>query len=93
MASRFLIEVPHDPNTLACARVVEVFLKSGSHFLSRADWGCRDGEHKAWMIVDVDSKSEALGIVPPALRSKAKVVQLNVFVMQDIEDILRGHQR
>ena len=93
MTSRFLIEVPHDPNTLACARVVEVFLKSGSHFLSRADWGCKDGDHKAWMIVDVDSKSEALGIVPPALRSKAKVVQLNFFTMQDIEDILRGHQR
>ena len=93
MTSRFLIEVPHEPSTLACARVVEVFLKSGSHFLSRADWGCRDGDHKAWMIVEVESKSEALGIVPPAFRSQAKVVQLNFFVMKDIEDILRGHQR
>ena len=93
MASRFLIEVPHDASTVACARVVEVFLKSGSHFLSRADWGCRDGEHKAWMIVEVDSKSEARGIVPPGLRAEARIVQLNFFTMQEIEDILRGHER
>ncbi|HYX20866.1 MAG TPA: hypothetical protein VFA98_08480 [Thermoanaerobaculia bacterium] len=39
---RFLIEVPHEAETVACARVVDVFLKSGSHFLSNADWGCRD---------------------------------------------------
>ena len=59
MPSKFLIEVPHDANTVACARVVDVFLKSGSHFLSRADWGCRDGDHRAWMIVSVDSREDA----------------------------------
>jgi hypothetical protein len=93
MTSRFLIEVPHEATTVACARTVEVFLRSGSHFLSHADWGCRDGEHKAWMIVEVDSKSEARGIVPPAFRPQAKIVQLNSYTMNDMEDILRGHQR
>ena len=93
MTSRFLIEVSHEPSTLACARVVEVFLKSGSHFLSHADWGCRDGEHKAWMIVDVDSKNEARNIVPPAFRAQARIVQLNTFTMKEIQDILRGHER
>ena len=93
MTSRFLIEVPHEASTVACARVVEVFLKSGSHFLAHADWGCGDGEHKAWMIVEVDSKSEALGIVPPAFRSQAKIVQLNSFTLQDVEAILRGDRR
>ena len=93
MTSRFLIEVTHEPSTLACARVVEVFLKSGSHFLTHAYLGCRDGEHKAWMIVDVASKSEARGIVPPAFRSQAKIVELNYFTMQEIQDILRSHER
>ena len=37
---KFLIEVAHEPEVIACARVVEVFLKSGSHFLTNADWGC-----------------------------------------------------
>jgi hypothetical protein len=91
MAARFLIEVPHEDSTVACAQVVDVFLQSGSHFLSRADWGCRDGQHKAWMIVDVDSKDEARRILPPAFRRDAKIVQLNTFTREEIQKILREH--
>ena len=92
MTSRFLIEVPHDANTVACAKVVDIFLKSGSHYLSRADWGCRDGDHKSWMIVDVDSKEEARRILPPALRPQARIVGLNTFTVEEIDDILRQHE-
>ena len=92
MAEKFLIEVPHEASKVACARVVDIFLKSGSHFLSRADWGCRDGVHKAWMMVDVDNKEEARRIVPPALRDKATIVQLNCFTVEEIDDILREHR-
>jgi len=76
---------------VACARAVEVFLKSGSHFLSNADWGCKDGVHKAWLLVEIDSKDEARSIVPPAFRPQTKIVQLNAFTIKDIEDILRHH--
>ena len=93
MTAKFLIEVPHEGTEVACARVVDFFLKSGSHFLTRADWGCRDGEHKAWMLVDADSKDEARRIVPPPFRSKAKIVQLNTFSSEEIENILRQHER
>jgi hypothetical protein len=89
---RFLIEVPHDAEVVACARVVDIFLKSGSHFLTHADWGCLDGEHKAWIVADVNSRDEARGLLPPALRSHAKIVQLNYFTMEDIDEILRQHQ-
>jgi hypothetical protein len=88
---RFLIEVPHEAEVVACARVVEVFLKTGSHFLTNADWGCMDEEHRAWILVKVDNKEEARRIVPPAFRSQAKIVQLNRFTMQEIDEILRHH--
>ena len=90
--ARFLIEVPHDSERLACARVVEVFLKTGSHFLTHADWGCRDGEHKAWIIADVNSHAEARSILPPAMRPEARIVRLNSFSTQEIDDILAQHQ-
>jgi hypothetical protein len=89
---KFLIEVPHAEEIGACARVVQIFLKTGSHFLSHADWGCRDGEHKAWIIADVADKDEASGIVPPQFRSEAKVTQLNKFTIDEIEEILQEHQ-
>jgi len=89
--ARFLIEVPHEASPVACARTVEVFITSGSHFLTHADWGCKDGEHKAWITVEIDSRDAARGILPPAFRSQAKIVQLNAFSMKEVEDILRQH--
>jgi hypothetical protein len=91
MATRFLIEVPHEPTLQSCIRAVDVFLTSGSHFLSGADWGCKDGEHKAWVVVEVDSKDDARHIVPPAFRAQAKIVQLNSFSIADLEGMRRSH--
>lgn len=90
--SKFLIEVPHEENTLACAKVVKVFLESGSHFLTHADWGCKDGDHKAWLMVDVDSKDQARAILPPAYRHDAKIVQLNHFTIEEIDELMRYHE-
>jgi hypothetical protein len=44
------------------------------------------------MVVEVDSKDEARGIVPPAFRAQAKIVQLNTWTMEEIEDILHFHE-
>jgi hypothetical protein len=90
---RFLIEVPHDPDPIACARVVQVFLTSGSHFLTHADWGCKDNDHRAWVTVDVDSKAEALGIVPPAFRADARIVTLTRFTIEEIDAVFERHKR
>jgi len=42
---KFLIEVPHEAEALACARAVRILLTTGSHFLTNADFGCSDGVH------------------------------------------------
>jgi hypothetical protein len=85
---KFLVEVPHEAERVACARLVQVFLKSGSHYLTHAEWGCMDGDHRALIIVDLPSKADAQAIVPPAFRSKAKVVALNSFSLEHIESVL-----
>lgn len=90
--ARFLIEVQHEEEEVACARVVEIFLKTGSHFVTHTDWGCMDGEHKAWLIVEVDTKEEARTILPPAFRSHARIVGLNKFTMEQIDEILAQHR-
>ena len=86
---KFLIEVPHEADTLECTRVVHVFLSTGSHFLTNAEWGCKSGVHSAWMLVDVESKAEAIAIVPPAFRAAARVVGLTHFTLAEIEPALR----
>ena len=91
--SRFLIEMIHDPEEFACARVVKVFLVSGSHLLAHADWGCRDGVHSAWLIVDVDTKAEARLTIPVPFRADAKIVALNKFSLEEIDEILGRYRQ
>jgi hypothetical protein len=57
--TKYLVEVYHSPDKIECLHTIQIFLSSGSHFLTHADWGCLDGEHKAWFIIDVDSKGRS----------------------------------
>ena len=88
---KYLIEVPHDEDVVACAHVVDCFLTYGSHFATNADWGCMDGVHKAWITIETDSKEEALDILPPLCRDQATIIQLNKFTMDGIKEILLHH--
>jgi hypothetical protein len=89
--ARFLIEIPHEAESVACARAIQVLLTTGSHYLTNADFGCKDGEHKGWLVVEVESKEEARSILPPVYRSQAKIVQLNKFTADEIDEFLRHH--
>ena len=89
---RFLIEVPHENNTRACNQAIDAFLRTGSHFLTHADWGCKDGAHSAWLVVDVGSKDEARAIVPPDFRPNARIVQLNHFTREDMVPAAHAHK-
>ena len=82
---KFIIEVSHSSHHVGCMNTLHDLLTYGSHFITHADWGCHDGVHKAWLIVDVDCKETAKGIVPPSFRKDAKVTQLNKFTLQEVE--------
>jgi len=90
---KFIIEVPHEKDLIACAQVIESFLNYGSHFATKADWGCKDGVHKAWITVEAENKADARNILPPAYRAQATIVQLNKFTMEEIDDILKDHEK
>ena len=80
----YLIEIPHSENTAECKHVIKLFLESGSHLLSNAHWGCKDGVHKSWFINDFDSKENVLQIIPPFLRHHASIIELTKFNKGDI---------
>ena len=90
---RYLIEVPHEPDFQACVRAVQVFLATGSHLLTHADWGCMDGNHCAWIIAEVDSKDDARYLVPPAFRAEAKIISLNKFSIEQLDNIVSRHEK
>lgn len=87
--AKFLIEVPHDEDPGECARAVQFFLRTGSQFMARADWGCSDGVHKAFIIVDAESKEAAREVIPRIFHSQATIVQLNKFTIEEMDRISR----
>jgi hypothetical protein len=88
----YLIEIPHSDKKTECMQAIKVFLNSGSHLLSNADWGCEDGVHKAWLTVDVDTKEQALQIVPPLFRHLANIIKLTKFNIDKMVENAEVHK-
>lgn len=87
---RFLIELHHSSEYEGCARALGAIIEYGSHFTTNADWGCDDGVHTGWLIAELDTREEALQLVPPQQRSEARIVRLRSWTRDQIEEILRG---
>ena len=83
--------MPHGTEKIECLNSVKIFLSSGSHFHTHANWGCNDGEYKAWVTMEANTKNEALLVVPLAYRKDAKISQLNGFNLADIEELLKHY--
>ena len=89
--AKYLIEVPHEAEKVACLRAIQTFLETGSHFLANADWGCADGDHRAWLVMEAENREDVQYALPPSSRPQAKIVRLERFTMADIEESLRHH--
>ena len=83
--ANYLIEIPHSGNVIECRQVIKLFVTSGSHLLANAQWGCKDGVHKAWFIGDFESKDQALQVIPPLLKRNANIIELVKFNLDDVE--------
>ena len=90
---KFLIEVPHGGDKPSCVQAIQVFLASGSHFVTNAEWGCQDGDHKAWLIVEVEDKEAAKRILPSSYQADAKITKINKFTRKDMEETLLDHHK
>lgn len=72
---RYIVISPHTYEE--CQAVINQFVSAG--FATHADFGCMDGEHTAWAIVEADSHDQALLLVPSLMRPKARSIKLMHF--------------
>ena len=72
---RFLVESPH--TTQDCKLAVKLVQSMG--YLNNFDWGCKDGVHTGWAVIEAENAAQALGVVPAIVRNKARAVKLNKF--------------
>jgi hypothetical protein len=76
---RYLIESPHDPED--CDRIIQEVQNAG--YLHHFDWGCHDGVHTGWAIIETDNLEHARQIVPWMVREKARIVKIEKFEGED----------
>lgn len=81
---RYLIQLTHESDHEVCVRALRAIERYGGHLFTYADWGCKAGVHSGWLIVDLDSRDEALQMVPPEFRQEARIVELNRFTKEEI---------
>ncbi|HEY4612044.1 MAG TPA: hypothetical protein VII11_03590 [Bacteroidota bacterium] len=78
---RYLVVSPHTVED--CMKAIKVIEAQGS--ITRWDWGCKDGEHCGWVIVEADTKAQALLAVPSIERHKARAVKLVRFTPEEVK--------
>lgn len=86
---RFLIETQHGDDYQGCVRALDAVTKYGSHLVTHTEFGCEDGVHTGWLIVELDSHEEAMQLVPPNYRSSARIIKLRHWTRDEIEEMVK----
>jgi len=84
--NKFLIEVKHGGDRSSCLLAIQSFLSSRYHYASSVEWGCIEGEQKAWLIIKTENKETAMRVLPAAYRQNAKITELHKFTIKEINE-------
>jgi hypothetical protein len=80
---RFLVVSPHTAED--CKTAIQQVLYAG--YITHFDWGCMDGDHTGWVIIEADNAKQALMVVPTGQRAKARAVKLVKFSAEEAESM------
>ena len=80
---RYLLESPHTKEE--CLKELDEVMQVGRHVLNKFYWGCSQGDHTGYALVDADNESKALNVVPGFIRNKAKAIEVQQFTPEQIK--------
>lgn len=81
---RYLIHLTHGSDHEVCVRALAAIERYGGHLFTNVDWGCKSGNHSGWLVVELNSRDEAMQMVPPEFRKETQIVELNRFTREEI---------
>ena len=81
--SKYLITSRHEPDD--CLRALDEELAKGPGVLDRFVYGCREGDHTGYAIVDVKNLSDALAMVPGFLQASACITKVDKYTPAEIK--------
>jgi hypothetical protein len=81
--ARYLVSCEHTPEE--CVTELDSIMAFSHQLLDRIDWGCKDGEHVGWFVVEAQDAATARMFLPTNIRAKAKVRRVVKFSVEDIQ--------
>ncbi len=81
--SKYLITSKHEPAD--CLRALDAELAKGPGVLDKFVYGCKEGDHTGYAIVETKSLSDALGLVPDFLQDSACITKVDRFTPAEIK--------
>jgi len=79
---KYMVEMSHTQRE--CVWALKTLLDGAPSFLAQFDWGCQDGEHIGWAIVEAENKFHAQELVPVSLRPKTRILELSQFTPEQV---------
>jgi hypothetical protein len=80
-----MVEMSHTQRE--CVWALKALLDGAPGFLDRFDWGCQDGEHVGWAIIEAENKFQAQELVPQILRAKTRILELRQFTPDQVRSL------
>ena len=79
---RYIVISPHAADD--CKKALKEVSATG--YITHFDWGCMDGDHTGWVVLEAENTEQALLVVPAMQRHRAKAVKLVKFSPADMVD-------
>jgi hypothetical protein len=79
--NKYMVISPHTEEE--CSIVVHQVIAAG--YTTHTDWGCMDGDHTGYAVIEAESHEQALLFVPSLVRPKAKAVMVVRFYPEEDE--------
>lgn len=72
----YMVELTHTSGD--CVDALEEIDQRSEDLLGEIYWGCMDGRHVGWTVVETHDEAEARETVQPSIRNKVTVTQVDV---------------
>lgn len=81
--SKYMVVTTH--NADQCSQVMDDVVKQDRKILNKCWLGCMSGDHTGYAMVDAKNESDALKMLPPALRANAKATKVSKLTPKQIK--------
>jgi len=81
--AKYMVTAKHEPEE--CLRALDEILAKGPDILDKFVYGCKEGDHTGYAIVDVKNLSEALSLVPDFLQESACIARVDTVTPAEIK--------